>query len=310
MGPSGEGWKRFTLDEPLDIDLDADEMEESEESGDVADGDEGEQEAPRKLMKEFEYNEAPSTKRRLTKDERERKLQALRGMHGGVTASHLPGTTLGLTELSLDNGHSLFDTPGLIVDAQITNRLLMDELAAVLPQKRVEHVTYRVPGGSCVHLGGFARIELVSDRPFFFTIFVGNQVSMHVGKSATAEEFRQKHTGKMLTPPFNSSRLDEIGPLFETEINSYGLSWDRACTDVVLAGLGWVALTGLGDVTVRVLAPEGVGVMQREPLMPFEARTSTESYKGSGDKRGTSRRTKSLQFANPRRGRGYGSPSR
>ncbi|KAJ1485459.1 hypothetical protein T484DRAFT_1945465, partial [Baffinella frigidus] len=160
------------------------------------------------LMKEFEYNEAPSTKRRLTKDERERKLQALRGMHGGVTASHLPGTTLGLTELSLDNG------------------------------------------------------------------------------------------------------LDEIGPLFETEINSYGLSWDRACTDVVLAGLGWVALTGLGDVTVRVLAPEGVGVMQREPLMPFEARTSTESYKGSGDKRGTSRRTKSLQFANPRRGRGYGSPSR
>ena len=57
-------------------------------------------------------------------------------MHGGVTASRLPGTTLGLTELSLDNGQSLYDTPGLIVPTQITNRLLMDELAAVLPQVR------------------------------------------------------------------------------------------------------------------------------------------------------------------------------
>ena len=71
--------------------------------------------------------------------------------------------------------------------------------------------------------------------------------------------------------------------------------------DVVLAGLGWVAVTGHGEVKIRVLAPEGVGVMQREPLMPFEARTSTESYRGGGDKRGTSRRTKSLKA--PRRPR-------
>jgi hypothetical protein len=69
----------------------------------------------------------------------------------------------------------------------------------------------------------------------------------------------------------------------------------RACMDVVLAGLGWVAVTGHGEVKIRVLAPDGVGVMQREPLMPFEARTSTESYTGGGDKRGTSRRTKSLK---------------
>eukprot|EP00961_Rhodomonas_salina_P192812 2601848-Rhodomonas_salina.1 len=33
----------------------------------------------------------------------------------------------------------------------------MAELSAVLPQKPVEHVTYRVPEGSCVHLGGLAR---------------------------------------------------------------------------------------------------------------------------------------------------------
>jgi len=37
-------------------------------------------------------------------------------------------------------------------------------------------VTYRIPPGSCLHLGGFARIELLTDKPFFFTIFLGNQV--------------------------------------------------------------------------------------------------------------------------------------
>lgn len=55
-------------------------------------------------------------------------------------------------------------------------RVVMKELEAVMPQRRVEHVTYRVPVGSCVHLGGFARLDNVGGEPYFFTIFVGNQV--------------------------------------------------------------------------------------------------------------------------------------
>ena len=54
-------------------------------------------------------------------------MQALKGLGGGVTTSFLPGTTLGITELDLGNGLSLFDTPGLIVPSQLTNRLEMAE---------------------------------------------------------------------------------------------------------------------------------------------------------------------------------------
>jgi hypothetical protein len=60
-------------------------------------------------------------------------------------------------------------------------RLELEELAAVLPQKRVEHVTYRINPGSAVHLGGFALIELLDDpqaKPFFMTIFVSNLVTI------------------------------------------------------------------------------------------------------------------------------------
>ncbi len=39
------------------------------------------------------------------------------------------------------------------------------------------------------------------------------QVSIHVGKIDKAEEFRYKHVGGLIKPPFTAERLDEIGPL-------------------------------------------------------------------------------------------------
>lgn len=78
--------------------------------------------------------------------------------------------------ISVGNDHSMFDTPGLLVPMQLTNRLLMDELSAVLPQRRIEHVTYRIPEGSCVHLGAMCRLENTRGKPFFMTVFVGNKV--------------------------------------------------------------------------------------------------------------------------------------
>ena len=234
-------------------------------------------------------------------------------MGGGLTTSFLPGTTLGITELDLGNGRSLFDTPGLIVPSQLTNRLIMEELAAVLPQKRVEHVTYRINPGSCVHLGGMACVELVEEpdaKAFFITIFVSNEVSVHVGKIAKAQEFREKHLGKMLSPPFSLERLEEMGGLVPTVHTGSGDSWSTACVDVVVSGLGWVALTGIGPFKVRTWAPPGVAIIMRDPLMPFEARTSTESYTGGGDKKGNSRRTKQLKMPGQAQSRGGSSQGR
>ncbi|EKX39324.1 hypothetical protein GUITHDRAFT_114525 [Guillardia theta CCMP2712] len=274
--------KLQTFKMPDDFKLDLGEDEEDEE--------EEEKEGGAELAQDFEYKD----KRKLQKTERDHRTRVLRGMQGGVTTSSLPGTTLDLTELDLGNGYSMFDTPGLIVPSQLTNMLTMEELAVALPQHKVEHVTYRIPAGTCVHLGAFVRIELLTDKPFFFTIFVSNLVTIHVGKTSKAEEFRWAQVGRMLKPPMTSERLKAVGELEETILDDYGDSWDVACTDIVIAGFGWVALTGIGPVRVRVLAPKGVGVTRRSPLMPFEARTSTESYSGGGDKKGNSRRTKKL----------------
>ncbi len=42
--------------------------------------------------------------------------------------------------------------------------------------------------------------------------------------------------------------------------------------DIVLPGLGWVAVTGCGPVTVRLRTAAGLAPILRDPLLPFESR--------------------------------------
>ena len=93
-----------------------------------------------------------------------------------------------------------------------------------------------------------------------------------------------------------------------------GRGWGEACDDIVLPGLGWVAVTGVGDVKVRALIAgievtdkekqldakeaeansvqkeeekareareERVLPFAREPLMPLDARKSMRKFHGS-----------------------------
>ena len=77
-----------------------------------------------------------------------------------------------------------------------------------------------------------------------------------------------------------------------------GRGWLEAGCDVVIAGLGWFSVTGVGACRIRVVAPKGmpsplpaalrssralalgVLVLQREPLMPFEAKDTMAKATG------------------------------
>lgn len=54
----------------------------------------------------------------------------------------------------------------------------------------------------------------------------------------------------------------------------------QSAADVVIAGLGWVSVTGAGPVTLRVWAPRGVLAMAREPLLPYESWETTAKFTG------------------------------
>lgn len=146
----------------------------------------------------------------------------------------------------------------------------------------VEPITFRVPAGKCVLVGGLAKIEVVDSKPFLFTFFVGNDIKLHPTDSEKAEEFTQNHAGGMLTPPFEpgDKRMAQIGKFEEHIIDVEGLGWKEAAADITLTGLGWVAVTGAGTAKVKVSVPKGVGVSVRPPLMPFDIMEVAAKYTG------------------------------
>lgn len=208
---------------------------------------------------------------------RDQKLDAT----GAITTSVVPGTTLDVIRIPLGGKVSLFDTPGLMIPHQLTNYLDEKELRAVLPAKNVENVTFRLGEGKALHIGGLARVEIVSGRPFFFTCFFAPTVKIHPGRLEDAGEFARRHVGQLLAPPFSQERYDNLGDWTSKSFTATGMGWKKASVDIVLSGLGWISVTGPGSVRLRVCVPKGVGVFTREPLMPFEAQKGVSRYTGS-----------------------------
>lgn len=213
-----------------------------------------------------------------------------------ATVSNLPGTTLNFLKIKLPNGIMMVDTPGLLKRDQLTAKLTVNELKQVIPVKPINAVTLRVEEGKAVLLGGLATIELVEGKPFFFTFFVSNEVKLHQTMSSKVATFLEKHVGKLVTPPDSPERMAELGPYETTEFTIHGDSWKKASADVVIAGLGWVSITGTGPCRVRVSVPSQTGVQVREPLLPFEARFTTAKFTGGKLMKKSSKPGKKKQY--------------
>jgi len=220
-----------------------------------------------------------------------------------VTTSVVPGTTLSFIKLRLQDGTTMFDTPGLIMPQSLSSRLDSQELKAVLPKGRVDHSTLRVAAGSSVMLGGLARIDMTGGRPMWLTFYKSDDVTLHVTNTTKAEAdgYVEKHVGEMLAPPYTPERLEALGPHTESIIEIDGSGWKVASADVVLSGLGWFAVTGAGTCEFRVRVPEGVEVFTRPPLMPFEAQGTLASFSGA--------RVVKVKQAKPKK-RGRGVPTK
>jgi len=197
---------------------------------------------------------------------------------GAVTVSPLPGTTLKFIKVDLGDRRSLYDTPGLLVPGTLTQLLTPEELKIVVPRKKVEPITFRVASGKCVLVGGLARVEVIGDsKPFLFTFFVANDIKLHPTDSSKADYLTEMHSGTMLTPPLEK-REDMEWEHHDVEIN--GIGWKEAAADITLRGLGWVAVTGAGKASVRIMVPKGIGVAVRPPLMPFDVWEVASRYTG------------------------------
>ena len=210
-----------------------------------------------------------------------------------LTTSHLPGTTLGFVKASLLSGRqALYDTPGVVLPNQLTTLLTTSELADVVPKKRSSHVTLKLGEGKSVLVGGLARIHVVRGRPFYFTFHLANAVTIHPTATEKVSGVLDEHIGSLLSPPASAERLAEMGEFERQHFELEGRGWNDAAADIVLPGLGWVAVTGSGDIGVVVEVPRPVRVFTREPLLQTSAKRSSVKFDGSvlRDKRGAIKR--------------------
>ncbi|CAE7366866.1 yqeH [Symbiodinium pilosum] len=200
----------------------------------------------------------------------------------GFVVSVLPGTTLRPITMKFQLGNTkLVDMPGLLVPGSMAERLTLEDLKVITPQKKEAlRLTFHMDEGRTLLLGALARIDFVKGRPFQLTVFISERVKIHRTRIEKAARICKEWAGERLIPPVDPRRYDSLLPWESHQFSFTGTGWDEACADVVFPGLGWVSITGCGDCVVEAHAPAGVQVTAREPLMPHEARWTGVKYRG------------------------------
>lgn len=207
-----------------------------------------------------------------------------------ATVSNLPGTTLNFIKIKVPthDGVTIYDTPGLLNANQLTTRLNTEELRKVIPNTPIMPVTFRIQQNKAILIGGLAQVELVESAlgAFYMTFFISNEIKLHPTNADIDHiaSFINRHLGSsnnnILNVPSTLERREQLGPYVTHDFNIIGNSWNESSCDIVIAGLGWVAITGPGSAIIRITAPQGIKVSQRAALLPFEAHSSTVKFSG------------------------------
>eukprot|EP00890_Picochlorum_soloecismus_P002122 jgi/Picsp_1/2910/NSC_01135-R1_gtp binding protein len=197
-----------------------------------------------------------------------------------VTAAHLPGTTLGMVNVSglVPTGCKMLDTPGVRHEYQLTSLLMPEEVKMILPRRSLKPRTYRVGQDQTISIGGVARIDACSipGATIYLTFWVSDDIRTHLGKTSSVESLYATHLGGKLSPPVcsgdDSSRLDMFPSLLPTDVEVEGIDWRSNSVDICIAGLGWIAVGVKGKASFKVWAPPGVAITTRSALIPDMAK--------------------------------------
>lgn len=203
------------------------------------------------------------------------------GEHPVFTASRIPGTTLGVAqsrlELTSSRTVTLFDTPGLILHERATDKLCADCLKFVVPAEPIRPRIFQVSAGQTLFFSGLARLDFLTGDRQSIVCYVSNDLVVHRTKAERAHEFAERHQDDILNVPCAVCRPDcgdwthtavEVGrasrqPRFDP---ATGISAGSTGCDIVLAGVGWISLSG-ADFSGELYTRAAVGKSVRSRLI-------------------------------------------
>ena len=132
-----------------------------------------------------------------------------------LTMSPLPSTTLNLVKIDINDHLTLIDTPGLVDNGSILNRVDASMVKKISPRKEIKPRTYQL-----------IRIDYVEGEKNSFTLFVSNDLKV-----------------KRLLNLFNNDELKDKNKF------TYEMKYDE---DLVINGLGFVKIVNKGIVDVYI----------------------------------------------------------
>lgn len=176
--------------------------------------------------------------------------------HQLITTSHFPGTTLDVIDIPLDDGQTMFDTPGIINHHQMAHYVSEAGLKTITPKKESKPRVYQLNSEQTLFFGGLARMDFVAGERSSFVCYLSNELMIHRTKLDKADELYKQHTGTLLVPPDQEEPLDLV---------KHSFTITDQLSDIVFSGLGWVTVRG-ENIKIEAYAPKGVGVSIRPSI--------------------------------------------
>ncbi len=172
-----------------------------------------------------------------------------------ITTSALPGTTMDIVEVPLDDNSYIFDTPGMTIKNSMLSFVDKKIINIITPRVEIKPRTFQLESKQALLFGGLAYFSFLEGPKSNYTVYLSNQVQINRSKLEKASTtFNNMLKGNQLKP--TTSKITSCDDLEEHEfiINNDGNKYD-----VGINGLGWICLVGKGQ-KVSIKAPKGISV--------------------------------------------------
>lgn len=186
-------------------------------------------------------------------------IRSVTGEADVITTSRYPGTTLDFIAIPLEDGRSLYDTPGVVNPQQAAHFIDPKDYKKVMPHKEIKPKVFQLNESQTLFFGGLARVDYLGAGRRSLIAYVASDLYIHRTKLENADELFKKQYGQLLSPPSNPGRITP-------EMKRHDFHTRDKDTDIVFSGIGWVTVKGAGA-NISAYAPEGIGVAIRSSII-------------------------------------------
>jgi len=192
-------------------------------------------------------------------------VNGLFGTENFVTVSKYPGTTVSFIKNTIpDTRLQIVDTPGIIPDGRISDKVCEECNLKIVPSKKVESKSIKFENGRTIMLGGLVAIQNISDEGMnpIIDIYVSPDIKIHETNSEKSEELMKNSEKSIFNIPCDKCREKYYENEFE-----YKEFEVKPGNDFVIKGLGWIAVRR-GPLKIKIKAPKDTGFVIREVFIP------------------------------------------